>query len=69
MANTKRNKQNFFESESENKATEFPRFIVIESLEETLLAKVFPFLIERMISIKMNLQTEKKLEVAIYLLK
>ena len=43
MANTnQKSKQNLSESDSENEAIKFPRFIVIESLEETLLVKLSP---------------------------
>ena len=46
MANTnKKSKQNLSESGSENKITESPGFIVIESLGETPLTKLLPFLI------------------------
>ena len=37
------NKKNKMKSDSENNAAEFPRFIVLESLEETWLAKISPF--------------------------
>ena len=49
MADTNRKpKWNLSESNSENeRIMEFPRFIVIESLEETLLAKLSTFLIEK----------------------
>ena len=51
MTNTKKLKQNHSESNSENEIiTEFPRFIVIKSLEEIPLTKLFPFLIEKIIS-------------------
>ena len=43
------------------------RRFLIESREETPLAKLLPFLIERVISNRVNLQTvKKKLKVAIY---
>ena len=44
------NKRNLFESDSENEATEFPKFIAIESQEETPLDKLSTFLIERVVS-------------------
>ena len=48
MTNTnKKPKQNLSESDSENKIREFSKFIVIEYLEETLLVKLFPFLIKK----------------------
>ena len=47
------------------KITEFPRFIVIESLERTPLAKLSSILIEKVISSWVNLQTMKKFEMAI----
>ena len=40
------------ESDSENEAADFSRFIVIESLEEVCLAKFSSFLIEKVISTK-----------------
>ena len=43
-------KRNLSESDLENEAADFPRFIVIESLEEVWLAKFSPFLIEKVIS-------------------
>ena len=55
MANTKKKNSNKI-SDSENKITEFPKFIVIESLEETPPAKLSPFLIE-----KNNLEQSKPL--------
>ena len=46
MSNTNKNpKQNLFESDSENKITEFPGLIVTELLEEIPLVKFSPFLI------------------------
>ena len=47
-------------SDSENEAADFPRFIVIESLEEICLAKFSPFLIEKVISTRTTLKTVKK---------
>ena len=43
----KKTKQNLSESDSENEASDFPRFIILESLEETCLAKFSQFLIEK----------------------
>ena len=61
MVNTrKKPKQDLFESDSENEMTEFPRFIVTGSLEETPLAKVSAFLIEKIISSRANPRTVKK---------
>ena len=44
---TKKTKRNLSESDSENEAADFPRFIIIKSLEEVCLAKFSPFLIEK----------------------
>ena len=44
----------------ENKATDFPRFIVIESIEDVCVAKFFPFLIEKVIATKTTFQDIKK---------
>ena len=44
-----KNKRNLSESDLENVAADFPRFIVIESLEEVCLAKFLSFLIEKSI--------------------
>ena len=56
----KKSKWNVSKSDSENEAVNFPRFIVIESLEEVCLAKFSPFLIEKVISAKASLKTLKK---------
>ena len=53
-------KRNLSESDSENEAAEFPRFIVIESLEEVCLAKLSPFLIEKVISTRASPKNLKK---------
>ena len=53
-------KRNLSESNLENEAADFPRFIVIESLEEVCLAKFLPFLIEKVISTRASLKTVKK---------
>ena len=45
----KKAKQNLSESDSENEAADFPRFIVIESLEDVCLAKLSPFLYRKSI--------------------
>ena len=57
---TKKNKRNLSESDSENEAADFPRFIAIESLEEECLAKLSTFLIEKVISTRASLKTVKK---------
>ena len=57
---TKKTKWNLSESDSENEAADFPRFIVIESLEEVCLAKFSPFLIEKVISTRASPKTVKK---------
>ena len=48
------------ESDSENEAADFPRFIVIESLEDVCQAKFSPFLIEKVISIRASPKTVKE---------
>ena len=50
VSSYKKFKRNLSESDSENEAADFLRFIVIESLEEVCLAKFSPFLIEKVIS-------------------
>ena len=48
VANTnKKQKRNLPEFDSGNETTEFPRFIVLESLEQTCLVKLSLFLIEK----------------------
>ena len=41
--------------------TEIPRYIVIKSLNKTSLAKLSPFLIKKIIFIRANHQTVKKI--------
>ena len=53
-------KRNLSESDTENEAVDFPRFIVIESLEEVCLAKFSPFLIEKVISTRASPKNVKK---------
>ena len=62
-------KKNLSESDSENEITEFSRFIVIELLEETPLAKLSPFFIKRVISREVNPQTLKKMKSVNLLIK
>ena len=59
-SNKKWNKLNLLDSDSENETTEFPRFIVNESLEEVCLAKFSPILIEKVISTRAIPKTVKK---------
>ena len=59
-SSNKKSKQNLLKSDSGNKAADFPRFIVIESLEEVCLAKFSPFLIEKVISARASPKTVKK---------
>ena len=59
-SSNKKSKQNLSESDSENETADFPRFIVIESLEEVCLAKFSPFLIEKVISTRASPKTVKK---------
>ena len=49
-SSTKKTKRNLSESDSENEAADFPRFIVIESLKKVCLAKFAPLFIEKVIS-------------------
>ena len=53
-------KTNLSESVSENEASVFPRFIVLEFLEEIYLAKLSPFLIEKIILSRATQRTVKK---------
>ena len=59
-SSNKKTKRNLSESDSENEAADFPRFIVIESLEEVCLAKFPPFLIEKVISTRASPKNVKK---------
>ena len=59
-SNKKKTKRNLSELDSENEAADFPRFIVIESLEGVRLAKFSPFLIEKVISIRATPKSVKK---------
>ena len=59
-SSNKKSKRNLSDSDSENETADFPRFIVIESLEEVCLAKFSPFLIEKVISTRANPKTVKK---------
>ena len=52
--------RNLSESDLENEVADFPRFIVIESLEEVCLAKFSPFIIEKVISTRATSKTDKK---------
>ena len=56
----KKNKRNLSESYLKNEAADFPRFIVIESLEEVCLVKFSSFLIEKVISPQASPKTVKK---------
>ena len=55
-----KNRRNLSESDSENEAADFSRFIVIESLEDVCQAKLSLFLIEKFISTRTTLKTVKK---------
>ena len=59
-SSNKKSKRNLSESDSENEAADFPRFIVIKSLEKFCLAKFSPFLIKKVISTRANPKTVKK---------
>ena len=54
----KKAKQN--PADLENKAAEFPQFIILESLEETYQTKLSSFLIENVISSRATSQIIKK---------
>ena len=54
----KKSKRYLSDSDSEN---DFPRFIIIESLQDTKLDQLSPFLIEKIISSRSNPKTVKKL--------
>ena len=60
MASFKRSKRYLsdFDSETED---DFPRFIIIESLQDTKLDQLSPFLIEKIISSRSNSKTVKEL--------
>ena len=49
------------DSESEKKTNNFPRFIVLESLENTQLSKISPFIIQKIISANFQPKTVKSL--------
>ena len=59
-SSNKKTKWNLSESDSENEAADFSRFIVIEFLEEVCQAKFSPFLIEKVISTRAILKNIKK---------
>ena len=59
-SSNKTSKRNLSESDSGNEVADFPRFIVIEYLEEVCLAKFSPFLIEKVISARACPKTVKK---------
>ena len=59
-SSNKKSKRNLSESDSENDAADFPRFIVIESLEEICLAKFSPFLVEKVIPTRACPKSVKK---------
>ena len=59
-SSNKKTKRNLSESDSENEAADFPRFIAIEYLEAVCLAKFSHFLIEKVISTRANPKTVTK---------
>ena len=59
-SSNKKTKRNLSESDSKIEAADFPRLIVIESLEKVCLAKFSPFLIEKVISTRARPKTVKK---------
>ena len=59
-SSNKKSKRNLSESDSENEAADFPRFIVIDSLEEVCQANFSPFFIEKVISTRASPKTVKK---------
>ena len=61
MASSNKNtKWNLSELDLVNEAADFPRFVVIESLEEVYLAKFLLFLIEKVISTRATVKTVKE---------
>ena len=54
-------KRSLSESDSENEVADFLRFIVIESLEEVCQAKLYPILIEKVITVR-AISNNKKIE-------
>ena len=60
VSSNQETKWNLSESDLENEAADFPRLIVIESLEEVCLSKFSPFLIEKLISTRASLKTVKQ---------
>ena len=59
-SSNKKKKRNLSESDAENKAADFPRFIVIESLEEVCFTKFSPFPRENVISTRVTTKNVKK---------
>ena len=57
----KKSKRYLSDSDSETE-NDFPRFIIIESLQDTKLDQLSPFLIEKIISSRSNPKTVKKLQ-------
>ena len=57
---SKKSKRYLSDSDSETES-DFPRFIIIESLQDTKLDQLSPFLIEKIISSRSNPKTVKKL--------
>ena len=55
----KKTERNLSTSNSVNEAANFPRFIVIESLEEVCLAKFFPFLKDK-VMMRATLKNKEK---------
>ena len=60
MANRNKKQKILSKSDSNNEITEFPSFIVIKSQKETHLYKLFPFLIEKIISCRVKPWNVKK---------
>ena len=54
----KKSKRYLSDSDSETE-NDFPRFIIIESLQDTKLDQLSPFLIEKIISSRSNPKTEE----------
>ena len=61
-SSNEKTERNLSESDSENEAADFPRFIFIESLEEVCLAKFFPFLREKAISFMVEVDSQRQAE-------
>ena len=60
FSQNKKTKRNLCKSDSDVEFNEFPKFIVLESMDQTPLKKLSPFLIEKVISTRANPKSVKK---------